>query len=105
MRFIETTVFTQSILEHLSEDEYRALQTSLLLRPTQGTLIPGAGGLRKLRWRKSASGKRGGLRIIYYWHGGEETIYLLLIYTKTRSDNMTPDQIRALRQVVQEEFK
>jgi mRNA-degrading endonuclease RelE of RelBE toxin-antitoxin system len=105
MKFIETDVFTDSVLEKSSEDEYRTLQTSLLLRPTQGTLIPGTGGLRKLRFGTAVKGKRGGLRVIYYLHGEEETIYLLYMYPKIRRDDLTPEQIRMLSRMVREEFK
>ena len=61
MQFIETPIFTKQITELLSDEEYRRLQEVLLLRPEAGDLIPGGGGLRKLRWRVSGTGKRGGL--------------------------------------------
>ena len=68
MRFVETPIFTDEICSALEDDEYRALQSALLLRPEQGPVISGSGGLRKLRWRigRDARGKRGGLRVIYY---------------------------------------
>jgi len=66
MLFIETPVFTEDVEALLSIDSYRALQYALSLRPETGRVIPGSGGLRKLRWRTTASGKRGGLRVIYY---------------------------------------
>ena len=67
MRFVETRVFTDLVCKILEDDEYRALQSSLLLRPEQGPVIPGSGGLRKVRWGTKGSGKRGGLRLIYFW--------------------------------------
>jgi len=66
MLFIETPVFTEDVEALLSIDSYRALQYALSLRPETGRVIPGSRGLRKLRWRTTASGKRGGLRVIYY---------------------------------------
>ncbi len=66
MRFIETPIFTKELQHLLEDEEYRALQLALLFRPEQGSLIPGAGGLRKLRWRQKGKGKRGGCRVIYY---------------------------------------
>ena len=67
MEFIETPIFTREIRRLLSDDEYRRMQIPLLLRPDIGDLIQGSGGLRKLRWRIAGQGKRGGLRVIYYW--------------------------------------
>lgn len=72
MRFVETFVFTAVVTALLSAEEYRQLQLALLIRPEQGALIRGSGGLRKLRWGVRGRGKRGGVRVIYYWHPGEE---------------------------------
>jgi len=76
MRFVETPIVTSAIRGALTEEEYRALQLALLLRPAQGPVIPHSGGLRKLRWAGSGRGRRGGLRVIYHWHPAEETCYL-----------------------------
>ena len=105
MKFIETHVFTESVLELLTDEEYRALQVSLLLRPTQGSLIPGTGGLRKIRAGAKHKGKRGGLRVIYYWHGGEEIIYLLLAYHKSQTNDLTAEQTKTLSNLVRENLK
>src|SRR5215212_4754805 len=67
MKFVETSVFTRRVTEALSDNEYRLLQEALLRRPAHGDLIEGTGGIRKLRWREEGRGKRGGLRIIYFW--------------------------------------
>jgi hypothetical protein len=66
MQFIETSVFTKRIAEMLTDDEYHALQETLIQNPKAGPLIPGGKGLRKYRWAASGKGKRGGVRIIYY---------------------------------------
>ena len=76
MRFIETPIFTEDIENELSLEEYRQLQLALLLRPTQGELMRGSGGLRKIRWRRPGMGKRGGLRAIYFWEVVSETFYI-----------------------------
>jgi mRNA-degrading endonuclease RelE of RelBE toxin-antitoxin system len=67
MQFIESPIFTKIIHDYLSDDEYSALQWSLSTNPEAGQLIPKSGGLRKIRWAKEGTGKRGGLRIIYYY--------------------------------------
>jgi len=102
MRFVETTVFTRQVTGLLRDDEYRRLQLSLVLRPEEGALIQGSGGLRKLRWGRDGSGKRGGLRVIYYWQPATETFLMLFTYPKNVQDDLTPDQLKILRQVVRE---
>ncbi len=104
MVIIETPIFTKQILSTLSDDEYRLLQQALLERPGAGKVIPGSGGLRKLRWTAEGRGKRGGVRMIYYWFTAQGTILLLFIYPKNVQDNLTPDQLKQLRKVVEEEY-
>jgi hypothetical protein len=101
MEFIETPIFTREIRRLLSDDEYRRMQIALLLRPDMGDLIQGSGGLRKLRWRIAGQGKRGGLRVIYYWVV-PDCIYMLLPYQKTTQEDLTPSQLRTLRKLVKE---
>ena len=103
--FIETPVFTEDVSRLLTTDAYRALQLALFLRPEAGSVIKGGGGLRKLRWRTAGRGKRGGVRVIYYWIQDENTIFMLSIYPKSRKDDLTPRQLRVLRQLVEEELK
>lgn len=105
IHFVETPIFTAELKRLIPDEEYRALQLALILRPEQGAVMPGGGGLRKLRWRWGGSGKRGGLRVIYYWATGEGTIYMLLVYRKTRQSDLTGEQLKILRRLVQEEFK
>lgn len=104
MRFVETPIFTK-IITRLDDEEYRALQIALVLRPEQGPIIRGAGGLRKIRWAKPGSGKRGGLRVIYYWAPSEQAFYMLYAYSKNEQKDLTPKQARLLGQLVREEFK
>ncbi|OQA19279.1 MAG: Toxin HigB-2 [bacterium ADurb.Bin363] len=78
------TPFTKLIKELMSDDEYRKLQIALILRPEQGTLTRKSGGLRKIRWAMKGTGKKGGIRLIYYWDKANETFYMLFIYPKTR---------------------
>ena len=105
MRFVETPVFTASVRGVLTDEAYRALQVALLLRPQQGALIPGSGGLRKVRWAGSGRGKRGGVRILYYWHPSEETFYMLVAYAKNVQADLTAAQLKVLRRLVAEEFR
>jgi hypothetical protein len=104
MRFVETPIFTK-IITRLDDEEYRSLQIALMLRPEQGPIIRGAGGLRKVRWAKPGSGKRGGLRVIYYWAPREQAFYMLYAYSKNEQGDLTPAQARLLGQLAREEFK
>ena len=103
-RFIETPIFTRVIAEIIDDESYGVLQLGLMLRPTQGSVLKGSGGLRKLRWAKPGAGKRGGVRIIYYWVPSESTFYMLYAYSKNEQADLTPAQARRLGQVVREEF-
>lgn len=105
MRFIESPIFTTSLRRHLDDEQYRALQAALALRPEQGALIPGGGGLRKLRWGATGRGKRGGVRTIYYWAVAEDLCYMAYIYAKNEESDLSPKQLRALARVVRGEFK
>ena len=105
MRFVETPVFTRRIHGTLGDEQYRALQMALVRRPEQGSLIPGSGGLRKIRWGTESGGKRGGYRIIYYWERRSETFYMLFIYAKNEREDLTRDQIKTLGRIVREEFE
>jgi len=105
VRFVETPVFTNLVCRRLDDDEYRALQITLLLRPEQGPVIPGSGGLRKIRWGAEGRGKRGGFRVIYFWHRASATCYMLFLYQKNEQGDLSATQIRTLAGLVREEFR
>jgi hypothetical protein len=100
MVFVELTPFVAFRAEHWSDEELRALQSYLLVSPDAGDLIRGGAGLRKLRWTVQVRGKRGGARVIYYWHVPGERIYLIYGYVKSESDDLTPQQIKALAELM-----
>jgi hypothetical protein len=101
MVIIETPTFTRLIKELMSDEDYRALQEVLLTRPDVGDLIRGSGGLRKIRWSLEGKGKSGGVRAIYYWVVRDDQIYMLYVYPKGRQDNLTADQLKQLRLIVE----
>jgi len=98
VRFVETHVFTDLVCKSLDDDDCRALQITLLLRPEQGPVIPGSGGLRKIRWGTKGGGKRGGLRVVYFWR------YMVFLYRKNEQGDLTAAQTRVLGRLVREEF-
>jgi hypothetical protein len=100
----ETSIFTKIILDAMSDDNYRQLQEELIKKPDLGKIIKGSGGIRKVRWNMPGKGKRGGMRIIYYWITSEDQIYMLYAYPKAKQENLTPDQLSTLKKVVEEEL-
>ncbi|MGE0644560.1 MAG: type II toxin-antitoxin system RelE/ParE family toxin [Nitrospira sp.] len=104
MRFVETSVFTGALRRYLDDETYRALQVALVLRPTQGPLVQGGAGLRKLRWAVPGRGKRGGVRLIYYWEPVNQTFYMLYLYAKNEQEDLTFEQLKVLARLVREEF-
>jgi hypothetical protein len=101
---VETRPFTARIDDLLTADEYRWLQLELVQQPTAGKVIPGAGGIRKLRWGALGRGKRGGARVIYFWHAPSETILMLFAYSKNEREDLTSAQREALRLIVEREY-
>lgn len=97
MVFVETPVFTRRIADYSDDDEYGRLQSFLVLHPHTGKIIQGSGGIRKLRWAGSGRGKRGGLRVIYYWWVSKDRISMLMVYPKSEKDDLTAEQLKQLR--------
>ena len=105
MELLETSIFTKQITKYLSDEEYLSFQMELVRRPDAGTIIQGSGGLRKIRWRYRGQGKSGGLRIIYYWFVNDQLILLLLAYPKNVQEDLTKDQLKILKKIVESELK
>ena len=105
MEFIETSIFTRQIQELLDDESYRELQMNLLSIPDAGAVIPGGGGLRKIRWSGSNRGKRGGTRIIYYHMHADGKCLMLYAYAKNERDNLSKKQLQQLSALVKEELR
>jgi hypothetical protein len=104
MVIIETSVFTRQVLDLLTDEQYRALQVELINRPEAGKVIPGGGGLRKVRWAVSGQGKRGGVRVIYYWAVAHDKLLMLFMYPKSERGDLSPAQLKVLRTLVESEY-
>lgn len=104
MVIIETSIFTRQIQTLLDDEEYRKLQYSLQIRPDLGSLIPGGAGLRKVRWTIKGRGKRGGVRVIYYWAVKQDQILMLFVFAKSEKGDLTIEQVKFLRKIVEEEY-
>lgn len=104
MEFFETPIFTKLIQQLISDEQYHLLQLQLSVRPESGDIIKGSGGIRKLRWSGSGRGKRGGIRVIYYFITEVEQIYMLYAYPKNKKDDLSTDQLKQLKQLVEEQL-
>ena len=100
--FIETKLFTRLVREYLSDDEYRELQKALIADPQAGDVIPGSGGVRKLRWRAAGRGKRGGYRVIYFAKAIEGVIWMLTMYPKNVVETIPAHVLRQIRKEIED---
>jgi len=98
----ETPMFTRQSEKLFDEEEKRQLINALAEDPRAGVLIPGAGGVRKLRYASSGRGKRGGARVIYYFVDEDLPIYALLVYPKGTKTDLTPEEKRTVRALAAE---
>ena len=93
----ETPLFLRQAADVWDEAEHDAFVTFIAANPGAGDVIPETGGVRKVRWSRPGSGKRGGVRIIYFYHDARRPLYLLMVYAKARREDLTPDEKRAVR--------
>jgi len=100
--FYEAPVFERHRESYLNDDDYLAFQKSLLKNPFQGNLIKGCGGFRKTRWSDSSrnKGKRGGLRVIYYYLESLNQVWLYTIYNKDEMSDLTQEQRKILKTAI-----
>lgn len=101
LEFIETSFFTKEICCLISDSEYKEIQEHLRTFPTAGDIIPGVGGIRKLRWTAKGHGKRGGMRLIYYYIYKQSQIYMLSAYPKNTKDDLTQHEKKYLKKLIE----
>lgn len=102
---IETRGFSADARRLITEEENAELTMHIALTPRDGDLIPRTGGVRKLRWSLLGKGKRGGARIIYYYHSKSMPIFLLAIYSKNQKISLSHDEKREVKKIVTELVK
>lgn len=105
--FVELPPFERTRKDYMDDEAYRLLQLELMDNPTAGDVMEGTGGLRKLRQAdpRRGKGKRGGLRVIYYWWSGGDQFWLFAVYDKDQADDLTPTQRKVLKQLLKNELK
>lgn len=104
MIFIETPIFTKRITQCVNDEGYHRLQVNLAEHPDAGELVRGSGGIRKIRCAASGRGKRGGARTLYYWDV-QDKIYMIFCYLKNELEDITPAQLKAMGNLVEENLK
>ena len=87
---VELSTFSKEIGSAITEAQRDELVEYLAEHPTKGDEIPGTDGLRKLRWQSQSKGKRGGLRVIYFFYNHSAPLYLLAVYKKSDPENLSP---------------
>ena len=102
MVFIELTPFIAFREKYWTDEDLSDLQRHLIVSPDEGDLIPGGAGIRKLRWLAQGRGKKGGARVIYYWHVAGSQIFLIHSFLKTKTEDMTKDQISLLAKLTKD---
>jgi hypothetical protein len=107
MEFLEAPAFTRHLAEYLDDEAYRTLQSQLAAHPELGDVMPGTGGFRKLRWAdpRRGKGRRGGLRVIYFYFASATQIWLTTLYGKDEAADLSPKEKKALRAAVQLELQ
>jgi mRNA-degrading endonuclease RelE of RelBE toxin-antitoxin system len=99
--FVESIIFEKLRANYLLDDEFKSLQEILLSNPKSGSVIQNTGGLRKIRFKAKGKGKRGGVRIIYYFLEQKHRFYLLTLYSKNEVTDLTSSQKRQLKQFME----
>jgi len=95
--FVETRLFTRLVQAYLTDDDYARLQQMLADDPELGDVVPGTGGVRKVRWGVAGRGKRSGIRVIYFFQATQEEIWLLTLYAKNVIENIPAHILRQIR--------
>ena len=100
--FIELPAFERHREEYLDDEAFSTLQRELMRSPAAGDVIQGTGGLRKMRFvdKRRGKGKRGGLRVVYYWWDAGMQFWLFTLYDKDEMDDLTPRQRRDLKAMI-----
>lgn len=97
---VETLMFQRYAASVWGDDERDAFIDWIAQNPDAGDVIPGAAPLRKVRWGRAGAGKRGGVRVIYYTTLTDGTVSLLIVYSKSTTDNLSQAFLRELRKLV-----
>jgi hypothetical protein len=96
----ETSLFIRQAADVWTDAERAAFVDFIAANPQAGDVMQDTGGLRKVRWSREGSGKRGGVRVVYFYHDSAMPIYLLMVYAKARQETLSRDEKRRVRDLV-----
>ena len=99
---VETLLFQRQWPLYWTEDERGAFAAYIAEHPSAGAVVPGSGGMRKVRWGRAGSGKSGGVRVIYFTQTAQGEVVLLTLYSKSKTDNLTGPKLKEIRRVLEE---
>lgn len=105
--FVELPAFERNRSHYLDDELFREMQHFLMASPEAGDVMEGTGGIRKLRFsdKRRGKGKRGGLRVIYYWWAEGSQFWLFTLYDKDEMSDLTPSQRKILKEMIKAELK
>ena len=105
--FVELPAFSRHRADYITDDGFRSLQNALMENPEAGDVIESTGGLRKLRWAdpRRGKGKRGGLRVIYFWWEPGRQFWLFTLYDKSEMDDLTSKERKRLKSILKLELE
>lgn len=99
---VETPTFSKLAADYWSEDERGEFAAWIAAKPEAGDVVPGSGGVRKVRWSRPGHGKRGGVRVIYFNRLTRDEIWLLLIYAKSARDTLPAHVLKAIKEEIED---
>jgi len=102
IRIIELPTFLKSIKKLFSDVDKKKLYEMLCINPELGNIIQGTSGVRKIRFSHGNKGKRGGSRVIYYYHVSESEILMITAYAKNKQEDISEDQKKAMRNLIKQ---
>ena len=97
---VETLLFQKLWPLYWTEDERGAFAAFISQHPMAGDVVPGSGGIRKVRWSRRGMGKSGGVRVIYFTRNAEGEVVLLTLYAKAKTDNLTGAKLKEIRRAL-----
>ena len=99
---VETLLFQRQWPSYWTEEQRGEFASYIAAHPTAGDVVPESGGIRKVRWSRTGSGKSGGVRIIYFTRNAEQEVVLLTLYAKAKTDNLTGSKLKEIRRALEE---
>lgn len=99
---VETLLFRKLWPLYWTEDERGAFAAYIAQHPAAGDVVPGSGGIRKVRWSRAGMGKSGGVRVIYFTRNAEGEVVLLTLYAKAKTGNLTGAKLKEIRRALEE---